>query len=323
MEIGCAFAPTISTPEHIAEAERLGYAFAHVYDSPVLFADAWMTLGRAADRTSRIRLGVCVVTPHLRHPVDNAAAGATLAALAPGRVEIVVGAGFTSAALIGRKAARWAEVETYILALRALLAGKEIDWDAARITLTHPRLSGLAPVTDVPLLAAAHGPKGFATARRVADGIVTNPSHSHEPIPFEGRCIVTTYGTVLDGGEDLASDRVLYAAGPGAALALHLGDFGPLAGTDEARGYQEWLAAVPEERRHIETHREHLIGVTDQERPFVTPKAIEAATNTGSPEQVRQRVEQLAQSGATSVVYQPAGPDIPRELRAFAAAVGL
>lgn len=323
MEIGCAFAPTLSTPEHIAEAERLGFAYAYVFDSPALYADAWMTLGRAADRTSQIRLGVCVITPRLRHPVDNAASAATLAALAPDRVDVVVGAGFTSAALLGRKASRWTEVEAYILALRALLAGEEIDWEGSRVALTHPRLSGLAPVTDIPILAAAHGPKGYATASRVADGIVTNPSHSSEPIPFEGRCIVTSYGTVLDDGEDLAAPRVVDAAGPGAALALHLGDFGPLAGTDEVRGYQQWLATVPEARRHIETHREHLIGVTEQERPFLTPKAIETATHTGTPEQIRNRLAQLGQSGATSVVYQPAGPDIPRELHAFAAAAGL
>ncbi|MDX3641568.1 LLM class flavin-dependent oxidoreductase [Streptomyces sp. MB09-02B] len=323
MDIGCLFAPTTHTPEHVAEAERLGYGYAYVYDSPSLFADAWMTLGRAADRTSAIRLGVAVVTPKLRHLVDNAAAAVTLAALAPGRVDVVVGAGFTSAALLGRRGARWAEVEQYIRALRAVMAGEEIDWEGARIALTFPRLSGLAPVTDVPILAAAHGPKGFATASRVADGVITNPSHSSEPIPFEGHCVVTAYGTVLDEGEELTNPRVVDAAGPGAALALHLGEFGPLAGTEEARGYQAWLATVPEERRLIETHREHLIGVTPEERPFITPKVIEAATATGTPEQIRHRLGQLRQSGATTVAYQPAGPDIPRELRAFAAAAGL
>ncbi|GAA3838033.1 LLM class flavin-dependent oxidoreductase [Streptomyces phyllanthi] len=323
MDIGCLFAPTTHTPDHIAEAERLGYGYAYVYDSPSLFANAWMTLGRAADRTARIRLGVAVVTPKLRHLVDNASGAVTLAALAPGRVDVVVGAGFTSAALLGRRGSRWAEVEEYILALRALMAGEEIDWEGARIALTFPGHSGLAPVTDVPVLAAAHGPKGFAVASRVADGVVTNPSHSSDPIPFEGRCVVTSYGTVLGEGEELSSPRVVDAAGPGAALALHLGEYGPLAGTDEVRGYQAWLASVPEERRHIETHREHLIGVTPEERPFITPKVIESATATGAPQQIRERLEHLEQSGATTVAYQPAGPDISRELRAFAAAAGL
>jgi 5,10-methylenetetrahydromethanopterin reductase len=323
MEIGCAFAPSTSTPQHIEEAERLGYAYAHIYDSPALFADAWMTLGRAADRTSSIRLGICVVTPHLRHLVANAGAALTLAAIAPGRVDVAVGAGFTSAALLGRKGARWAEVEEYILAMRALLAGEEIDWEGTRLTLTCPENAGLAPVTDVPILAAAHGPKGFAVARKVADGIVTNPGHSSDPIPYQGRCLVMVYGTVLDDGEDLGSSRVVDAAGPGAALALHLGEYGPLAGTDEVRGYTAWLASIPEERRHIETHRAHLIGVTPQERPFLTPKVIETSTTTGTPEQVRRRIEQIERSGATSITYQPAGPDISRELRAFAAAAGL
>ncbi|MPY62780.1 LLM class flavin-dependent oxidoreductase [Streptomyces spongiae] len=177
---------------------------------------------------------------------------------------------------------RASRIEEYILGLRALMAGEEIDWEGTRIALTFPGQSGLAPVTDVPVLAAAHGPKGFATSPRVVD-----------------------------------------AAGPGAALGLHLGEFGPLAGADEVRGYQTWLAPVPEERRHIGTHREHLIGVTPEERPCITPKVIEAATATGTPEQIRERLKHLEQSGATTVAHQPAGPDIERELRAFATTAGL
>jgi len=31
MDIGCLFAPTTDTPDHIVEAERLGYTYAYVY----------------------------------------------------------------------------------------------------------------------------------------------------------------------------------------------------------------------------------------------------------------------------------------------------
>jgi 5,10-methylenetetrahydromethanopterin reductase len=37
---------------------------------------------------------------------------------------------------------------------------------------------------------------------------------------------------------------------------------------------------------------------------------------------VRERVEKLASSGVTEIVYQPAGDDIPGELERFVAAVG-
>jgi len=41
-------------------------------------------------------------------------------------------------------------------------------------------------------------------------------------------------------------------------------------------------------------------------------------TTTGSAEEVRTKLEGLAEVGVTEIAYQPAGPDIPRELRAFA-----
>jgi 5,10-methylenetetrahydromethanopterin reductase len=37
----------------------------------------------------------------------------------------------------------------------------------------------------------------------------------------------------------------------------------------------------------------------------------------------RTRLDTAAAAGVTEVVFQPAGPDIPRELRAFVAAAGL
>jgi 5,10-methylenetetrahydromethanopterin reductase len=44
---------------------------------------------------------------------------------------------------------------------------------------------------------------------------------------------------------------------------------------------------------------------------------------TGTAEQVSERIAQFAAAGVTEVVYQPAGSDIERELRAFASAAGL
>ena len=116
---------------NVAAAETLGYRRALVYDSPAFLADPWVTLTLAAARTSRIKLGVSAITPRLRHVVATAGALATLHAHAPGRVEAVIGAGFTAQLMLGKKPVSWAEVERYTVALKALLAGHEIDWDGA------------------------------------------------------------------------------------------------------------------------------------------------------------------------------------------------
>src|SRR6476620_11606168 len=110
LEISCAFAANLDTPEHIAVAERLGYRRAWCYDSPTIYPDVWMTLARAAERTRRIGLGPGVLVPSLRHVLTNAAAIGTLVALAPGRVAVGVGAGLSARLALGQRPLPWGEV---------------------------------------------------------------------------------------------------------------------------------------------------------------------------------------------------------------------
>ena len=95
MEVSCAFPTALDSPDNIALAEQLGYHRAWIYDTPQQSPDVWMTLALAAQRTERIGLGPGVLVPSLRHPMVNAAATATLCALAPGRVAVSFGTGFT------------------------------------------------------------------------------------------------------------------------------------------------------------------------------------------------------------------------------------
>ena len=83
MKLSCALVTNVDSPELVAEAERLGYHRAWLYDSPAITSDVWMALALAAERTSTIGLGPGVLVPSLRHPMTNAAAIASLAAIAP------------------------------------------------------------------------------------------------------------------------------------------------------------------------------------------------------------------------------------------------
>jgi 5,10-methylenetetrahydromethanopterin reductase len=321
MNVGAILGPGVRTPEHIELAERLGYERAWVFDSPALFADPWMTLARAADRTERIRLGVSVITPRMRHLVANAGAAATLAALAPDRVDVVIGAGFTSQAMIQKKPARWAEVEEYTRGLRALLAGEVIEWDGGVAALRPGRLTGVELPASVPIWVAAHGPKGYEVAGRVADGIVTNPGHGADNANWaagEGTVYAQFNATILDPGEGLDAERVIDAGGPPAALHLHLGEQGAAAGTAEAAEYARRLGEVEERVRHIEMHRGHLAEVTDLERDLLTPELLARTTATGEPAQVRAALDAVAAEGFAGILYAAMGPDIPRELTSMA-----
>lgn len=325
MEIGVLFATSATTPEHIALAERLGYSHAFVYDSPTFLADAWMVLALAAERTSRITLGPCVITPRMRHLVANAGAAATLNTLAPGRVTIVIGSGFTTQIMINERPMPWRQVEAYLVGMRGLLAGEEIEWEGGIIGLRHGELSGITLPADIPLWVAAHGPKGYEIGQRIADGIVTNPGHgSRNEGPNDlGRIAVQFFGTVLDDGEDPGSERVLQAAGPAAAFQLHIGGEGLVGGSPEWSDFHHRIEAIEERRRHLEVHGGHLIEVSDLERPLITADLIRRTTATGPPEEVAARVQQIAGQGTGGLLYGPQGPDIERELSLFADAVGL
>jgi 5,10-methylenetetrahydromethanopterin reductase len=317
MEINCVFAPAIGTPDQIVLAEELGYERAWVYDVPVSYADAGITLGMAAARTSTIPLGISVITPHLRHLTMNAALIAHLATVAPGRFDAGVGAGFTSSTYLNRKPSRWADVEAYILALKELLAGGQVEWEGAVVSLMHSPGSGISFPIDVPFWVAAHGPKGYATAERLGAGVVTNPTHGDHPVPVDGPCNLLHYGTILEDDEPIDSPRAIEAAGPGASLALHMGQYGPLAGMPEAVGYAEAIAAIDERHRHLELYRGHLMSPNMIDRRFINAEVIAKGTTTGTREHMARHLKRLEEAGATAILYQPAGPDIARELRAF------
>ena len=74
MEISCGLAPSLAVVEHAQLAETLGYDRVWLYDSPALYLDIWVSLGRIAERTDRIGLGTAVLVPSLRGVVATAAA---------------------------------------------------------------------------------------------------------------------------------------------------------------------------------------------------------------------------------------------------------
>jgi 5,10-methylenetetrahydromethanopterin reductase len=97
---------------------------------------------------------------------------------------------------------------------------------------------------------------------------------------------------------------------------------------DALPGGQAWREAIeayPESERHLAIHAGHLIKANPRDEPHVAgliPFASSMAL-TGTAEQVSEKIAGLAALGVTELVYQPAGSDIERELRAFASAAGL
>ncbi len=322
MEISCSFPPRPDVVDLARLAEDLGYKRVWIYDSPAFYGDVWITLARIAEHTRRVEIGPAVLVPSLRHVATQAAAIASLVELAPKRVVVALGSGFTGRMALGKKALRWSFVETYIRQLKALLRGETVEVDGAAVKLLHPPgFSAPFPI-DVPIIAAANGPKGLAVAQELGDGVmcVGNPQ------PGFKRCSLLAFGTVLDPDEAADSERAFAAAGPALSAAYHGIYEAGGESVDNFPGGAEWrarLEALPSRTRHLALHEGHLVYVNERDRPLLNGDMLRALTWTGTREEVRQRVELAAGQGATEILYAPMGPDVARELREFATAAGL
>jgi 5,10-methylenetetrahydromethanopterin reductase len=295
-----------------------------VYDSPPLYGDVWVALARAAEATDHIGLATGVAVGFLRHVMVTASAIATIEELAPGRLTFAVGTGFTAARAMGQKPMKWADLAEYFTQLRGLLHGEAVEVDGARCRMIHsPGFAPPRPI-DVPLLLAPMGPKGFAVARELADGVIV-------PVPPGNRewdpCALLCGGTVLDPGEDHTTPRVIEVLGPSYATGAHVRWEWTRETLPEMPGGAEWLADLEanydEADRPWAVHEGHLIAVSDRDRALVAhagPLILDSGW-TGDPASVRARALDAAAGGVTELVYGPTGSDIERELAAFAAAV--
>jgi 5,10-methylenetetrahydromethanopterin reductase len=324
LEISCAFATSLATPEHVVAAEQLGYRRAWLYDSPALYPDVWAIMALSAQKTQRIGLGPGVLIPSLRHPMTNAAAIAMMAVLAPGRLEVAIGSGFTGRMTLGQKPLSWKFVRSYVESLKALLRGEATEWDGALIQMMHPVGFGAARPVEVPLILGVGGPKGVAAANELADGVFA-PGAPPAGIAPGKRCVILGFGTVLGEREDPAAPRVMEAAGHAAGVRFHA-MYEAGADVSGLPGGADWLKsieAVPLERRHIALHEGHLISTNDRDRAVVTGDTLRRSGLARTSGEWRDHLAALEAAGATEIAYQPAGPDIPGELRRFASVAGL
>lgn len=328
MDLSCAFPTTLSSPEDIRIAEEIGYGRAWLYDTPQNSPDVWMTLALAAERTSRIGLGPGVLVPTLRHPMANAAATATLVALAPGRVAIGFGTGFTGRRAMGYGAIPWSYMQEYLAAYCGLLRGEIVEWEGVRMQMLQPEGSAPPRPIDVPIIIGALGPKGRAVASGHDGVFAATTLGGLEPGSFEWVAFLC-WGTVLEPGEDLSSDRVRDAAGPGGALATYHAAY-ELYGPDAVPGLpggEEWTAVIerqPKEERHLAVHTGHCIHLNEADKAAWAKTGgtlLPAVTVTGTADEVKTIIDGLGEQGVTEVVYQPCGPNVRRELETMFAAL--
>ena len=216
-------------------------------------------------------------------------------------------------------------IAEYAQQVQGLLAGEIVEVEGRMVKMLHG--PGQAPERPIriPMLFGTAGPKGEALAREHADGIFTVIPVSSG---FEWQSLLVQ-GTVLDPGEDPGSPRVIEAAGGGASVVFHRAYDRPAPGRprmEELKGGREWVETIESFDpgvRHLHTHEGHLTFVNEIDRKVITGDLIMKYTFTGEADALRRRIGELEEIGVTEIAFQPAGPDVPRELRAFAGMAGI
>jgi 5,10-methylenetetrahydromethanopterin reductase len=314
--------PGPRTAEYAVLAEELGFRAVWCPEVPAFGHDIWITLARIAEKTTRIKFGPAVLIPSYRHPMAQASAIATLEQIAPGRLMVGFGTGFTGRAGMGKKPLSLESMRTHITQVQALLRGDvvAIDGGLAQILASDGQLPS-RPI-NVPIYMAGQGPRARALAKEIADGLIALGG------PAEGfqTCLVSANGTVLDDGEDVTSPRVATAVRPIIALAYHhrwTTDPESVKGLPNGEAWLASVERVDEGVRHLSVHRGHNLDVSNGHDALVDVSNAEQMTFTGTRAGLRERLAQFEARGATGVIFGTTGYDVERELRAYAEVAGL
>ena len=126
MDYGIAIPSYINAWKDVQAAEKAGFTHAWFFDSQLIYSDVWATMALAAENTKKIKLGTLVAIPSNRIVPVTAAAAATINKLAPGRVIVGIGTGYTGRNTMGLPALKMKEFTTYVSQLKDLLAGNDV-----------------------------------------------------------------------------------------------------------------------------------------------------------------------------------------------------
>lgn len=185
MEFGVLVDPVVGPAELVdlaQRAEEWGYTY-FWYPDEKFFRECYVGLTLVAAHTRRLKLGPCVTDPYSRHPIMTAAAIATLAEIAPGRVWLGLGAGGRGLREMGLAQTRPARaLREAIEIIRGLLAGESVSYQGEVISLENRPLD-FVPASPVPIMiGTGHGRHIQQLAGELADAAMLANYASPEAI---------------------------------------------------------------------------------------------------------------------------------------------
>ena len=115
--------------EQVRRVEASGFSWIGIGDTQSLYREMYVCLTIAALNTKKALIGPLVTNPITRHPAVTASAMATLDELTGGRTFLGLGTGDTALVNLGQRPATVAKLRQYIMCVKELLAGHEVEWE--------------------------------------------------------------------------------------------------------------------------------------------------------------------------------------------------
>ena len=169
LEFAITFKPDMPHQRIVAltkQAEAAGFAYGWIFDSHVLWQEAYPLMTLMAINTERMRLGTCVTNPAVRDATVTASLLATLNRISGGRMDLGIGRGDSSRRVMGKKPTTLERLEETVSVIRDLCSAKQIEYEGREIQM--PWAGAGVP----PAWIAGYGPKALRCAGRIGDGVI-------------------------------------------------------------------------------------------------------------------------------------------------------
>ncbi len=316
MRLALGFNPVASAADMAklaAKAEGLGYDSIWMHES-LFQRDIVTYLSAMISSTSRLRVASGIINTFTRHPVTAASTFASLSELSGGRVVFGLGLGsFPTIPLIGHqifpveKTRPLLRMKEYLEVVNKVWSGEKVDYDGEFFTV-HNLTLGFKVGGKIPVFVASLSPKTQAFAATVADGVILSPALS--TVKDTARMVAN-----VAEGESKANRKVERAS-----YMLASVDPDPEKAANAVRDYYFFvfqLAEVvkPEVLEPYGVTAEMLApmkeawkkGVLPEARRLIPSEAIEALALVGTPDHVRDRIEEYTKAGVTLPIMMPIG----------------
>jgi 5,10-methylenetetrahydromethanopterin reductase len=306
-------------------AESQGFDAVWQADSR-LVRDAVVPMAAFAATTGRIRIGSGVIDCWTRNPARLASTFATLDDLAPGRIICGLGAWWDPlAAKVGVDRSRPLTVmREVVAAVRGLLANETVTFDGYHVHLDGVELDYVHQERrpkDVPIYVGATGMQMMELTGEIADGAVLNylvsPTYNTGALAALDRGAAKA-GRTLDDIDrpqlvvcSVDDDRRAALDGARLLVTQYLGQQPHIM---KASGVpQELLDEIGEVLTWPATHDE----VAAASR-LVPDEVVQMITASGTPDEVRTKVDEYVATGCTCPILYPLAPDVRLMIDTFA-----